>query len=102
MKGSKTVWVFMTLSVIALVVTLMQTATYFEWWAFDSTFIEDIEKFTFFLINPVSLLVCFFLSIKLLIQTKKLMYLITLFVPIISVAFCIYSFWVRFWVELLS
>ena len=87
----KTVIALSLLSVFAFLVTLFNTLSDFGIWVNTSQFLQDLEFFTF-LLNHVFMIICMLLSVKLISKTKNYLYLITFFIPIISVFLTWYFF----------
>jgi ABC-type transport system involved in multi-copper enzyme maturation permease subunit len=87
----KTVITLSLLSVFAFLVTLFNTLSDFGIWVNTSQFLQDLEFFTF-LLNHVFMIICMLLSVKLISKTKNYLYLITFFIPIISVFLTWYFF----------
>lgn len=90
----KAVIIFSLLSLVALLIGVINTFSDLAFWSFSSTFLHQIELFTF-LLNHVFMIICIVLSIKMLSQTKNLLYLVSLFFPILSVGIGWYFFFVR-------
>jgi hypothetical protein len=102
MKGARAAWIFTILSVFCFAVTFFQTASDFGWWEINSAFIWGLEKFTFFVINPISLIVCIILSARLIFKYNQIIHIVTIVIPVLSVGLSIYLFWARFLVEIFT
>jgi len=87
----KTVIIFCLLSIFAFILTLFNTLSDFGILVNTSQFFQDLEFFTF-LLNHVFMIICLFLSVRIISKTKNYLYLITFLIPIISVFLTWYFF----------
>ena len=90
----RSVIIFSLLSLVALLIGVINTFSDLAFWSFSSDFLHELELFTF-LLNPIFMVVCIVLSIKLISKTKNWGYLITIFFPILSVGIGWYFFFIR-------
>lgn len=97
----RSVNIIFIMSIICFLITLLNAFYDFKWITFHLNFLEDLELITFVL-NHMLVVYLLVSGIKEIVKTKKMIYLLSIFVPISLLAYSWYLFFVRFIVELLS
>ena len=97
----RSVRIVFALSLLFFMVTLFNSFVDFNWISFEIGFVKDIEILTF-VINHILVIYLFITGIKEIIKSRKLSYLIIIFLPLGWLAFSWYLFFVRIFVELFS
>lgn len=90
----KSIWILFSLSTFCFLVTFVNTMSGLDYWSFQSTFLKQLEFFTF-LLNHLFVILCLIQGIRALNKEKSWIYLIPTILPIAYLIFSWYFFFVR-------